>query len=186
MCIRDRGVQTPSSLPADQAETLGGTFKQLWAKNNPDMAEVFPDPATGQEIIQLTDAGANRIRMGTGERSKLFPQKNVKPAKQVLPTGKLPGDPGATVVKNTSGRVGKVEFDKVIEEAARNLASVPNVVDTTRAKILYSTLLPVLASGDHSGWQAEIFDIGPSKQRKFAGEFQGLSLIHISEPTRPY
>ena len=170
---RMQGVEVPKkSLPSrEQAETLGATFKEMWAKNNPDMVQVIPGGATGQTVYQLTDQGMDLFEKGEAERKLLFPKQHVKPAKQPLPTGKLPGDVGSTVVKQTSGRVGKVEFDPVIEEAKRNLAQVPNVVDKTRAKILYQTLLPILATADHESWMADIHSIGQKKLNEFQGQY---------------
>ena len=168
---RMQGVKVPEKLPAKEAEVLGATFKDMWALNNPKYVTRTPNPVTGLHEYQLTSAGDHALRLGTEDRKRLFPKVNVRPAKSPLPTGQLPGDVGQNVVRKVAGHsVGKPKFGKAIEEAMVNLAKVPNVVDKQRAKILYSTILPVLAAGDYNNWMAEINNIGPSKIQKYAAE----------------
>ena len=165
---RKQGVKVPEDLPQKEAETLGDAFKELWWRNNKPLMNRI-DGADGQTYFQLTGPGATALKNGAQERKRLFPKTNVRPSKTPLPGGKLPGDIGANVVKSATGKVGKdVKFGRVIEEAKQNLATVPNVVDKQRAKILFSTVLPVLQSGDHSTWMAEINNFGPSKLKKYA------------------
>ena len=164
---RLKGEKVPSKLPAKEAAVVGQVFKDMWARQNPSYVKKFKD-ADGVTVLQLTAEGADAIQAGDQERKRLFPKTKVKPAKTPLPTGKLPGDVGRNVVKNASGRVGKPEFSDVIEDARKNLATVPNVVDRQRGKILLSTILPVLQSRDHNSWMAEINNFGPSKLQKYA------------------
>ena len=170
---RMQGTKTPEKLPQKEAAVLGDAFKELWAKNNPTLVNRFVDPSTQQVYYQLTSAGQSNLEAGATDRKRLFPKTNVRPAKIPLKSGQLPGDIGQNVVKDASGKVGKVGFGKVMQEARRNLAQVPNVVDKQRAKILYSTILPVLQSGNHDSWQAEINNFGPSKIQKYAAAKAG-------------
>ena len=163
---RMKGVKVPEKLPAKEAAVVGQVFKDVWAKQNPNYVKEFTQD--GVKVHQLTAEGQLALEQGAQFRKRIFPKQNVKPSKTPLPSGKLPGDVGANVVKNASGAVGKPEFSKVIENARRNLSTVPNVVDKQRAKILLSTVLPVLQSGDHSTWMAEINNFGPSKQQAYA------------------
>ena len=164
---RMQGVKVPEKLPGKEAETLGAVFKDMWATNNPELVERLRDPATGQMVYKLTSEGTKSLEAGQTERKRLFPKVKVRPAKTPLPSGQLPGDVGQNVARKVSGSVGKQEFGNVIKNAMTNLAQVPNVVDKQRAKILYSTILPVLQSKDHNNWMAEINNFGPSKIQKF-------------------
>ena len=164
---RIQGNPEPQKLPGKEAETLGATFKELWAIQNPKLVNKSIDPATNQYVYQLSAMGENVMAKGTESRKRLFPKKHVKPSKQPLPTGKLLGDTGANAVKRSSGSVGKQDFSKTINNAMTNLANVPNVVDKQRTKILYSTILPTLQTGDHNTWMAEINNFGPGKIAKF-------------------
>ena len=163
---RMKGVKVPEKLPAKEAAVVGQVFKDMWARQNPNYVQEFEQD--GVKVHQLTAEGQLALEQGAQFRKRIFPKQNVKPSKTPLPSGKLPGDVGANVVKNASGAVGKPEFSKVIENARRNLSTVPNVVDKQRAKILLSTVLPVLQSGDHSTWMAEINNFGPKKQQAYA------------------
>ena len=164
---RMQGVKVPEKLPKQEAETVGGVFKDMWAANNPDLVTKAVDPKTNQLVYQLTAQGQTSMQQGAADRKRLFPKQHVRPAKTPLPTGQLPGDIGENVVKPVAGAVGKPKFGNIIKQAMTNLAQVPNVVDKQRAKLLFSTILPVLQSGDHSSWQAEINNFGPSKLQKF-------------------
>ena len=174
---RAAGNPNPTKLESRQeAETLGAAFKHLWAEQNggdgpESLVRRGRDPKTGQTIYQLTALGEQAIKAGDGDRKRLFPNNKVKPAKQPLVAGKLPGDVGKNVAKRFSGAVGKQKFGEAIEVAMHNLGTVPNVVDKQRAKILLSTVLPVFRGGpggiSHNSWQAEINNIGESKLLKF-------------------
>ena len=164
---RMNGVNVPEKLPQKEAETLGAAFKHLWAASNPELVTRAVDPKTQQIVYQLTAAGEKNLKDGEADRKRLFPKQNVRPAKQPLQRGQLPGDVGQNVARRVSGSVGKQEFGKVIQGAMNNMAQVPNVVDKQRAKILFQSILPVLRDGSHDTWQAEINNIGPSKIQKF-------------------
>ena len=164
---RVQGVQEPSKLPRKEAETLGATFKDMWAQQNDRLVTKAIDPATNQYVYQLSAMGENVMAKSAEDRKRLFPKKHVKPSKMPLEQGYLLGDTGANAVKRSSGAVGKPDFSKTINNAMTNLANVPNVVDKQRAKILFATTLPTLKSGDHNTWQAEINNFGPGKIKKF-------------------
>ena len=165
---RAKGVPVPDRLPQKEAETLAAAYKHMWAESNPNLVRYGVDPKTQQRTYQLTAEGETALREGEEYRKRLFPKTNVRPAKQPLVTGKLPGDVGATQVKDVAGKaVGKAKFGRVIESAMENLGQVANVVDKQRAKILFATVLPVLRDGNHESWQAEINNMGKSKLDKF-------------------
>ena len=179
---RSQGVAAPDKLPQKEAETLGDAYKEMWARTNPNLVNRFVDPSTRQAYYQLTAEGQRSMEAGATDRKRMFPKANVRPSKTPLPEGQLPGDIGQNVTKKVSGRVGSQQFGGVIQEATRNLATVPNVVDKQRAKILYSTILPVLASGDHTTWQAEINNFGPSKLQKYAAALKDQQRRQATDP----
>ena len=84
------------------------------------------DPATGQFVYQLTAEGESALKDGEADRKRLFPKQSVRPAKQPLRTGQLPGDVGQNVARKVSGGKGKQDFGRTIEAAMTNLAQVPN------------------------------------------------------------
>ena len=165
---RLKGNQSPEKAQnRREAEVLGATFKELWARNNPDLVNSIIDPKTGQKVYKPTPLGERALQDGTGTRKKLFPTVNVKPAKQPLQDSRLPGDVGQNVVKRASGKLQGQKFGKEIPSAIHNLGQVPNVVDKQRAKILFTTALPIFANGNHNSWQADINNIGQGKINKF-------------------
>ena len=179
---RAQGIPTPEKLPPKEAETLGDAYKEMWARTNPNLVNRFVDPGTRQAYYQLTAEGQRSMEAGAVERKRMFPKANVRPSKTPLPQGQLPGDIGQNVTKRVSGKVGKQQFSNTIQEATRNLATVPNVVDKQRAKILYSTILPVLLSGDHNTWMAEINNFGPSKLKKYAAALKDQQRKKATDP----
>ncbi len=164
---RLKGVPEPEKLPAKEAETLGDAFKMMWAGQNPDLARVVRDTKDNQKYIELTPMGEDVLALGKSDRARLFPSKNVKPAKIPLKYGELPGDTGANEVKAVQGKVGKQDYSQVHKEAMRNLAQVPNVVNRNRMKVLFSTALPILKGLNDpktfDNWQATINNIGNDK-----------------------
>ena len=172
---RLKGNPEPEKIPQKEAETLGDAFKMMWAGQNPDLARVVRDPKDNQKYIELTPVGEDVLAAGASDRKRLFPSKNVRPAKQPLKTGVLPGDTGANVVKQAQGSVsgaeGKQDFGKIHKDAMRNLAQVPNVVNKTRMKILFATALPVLQNlndpESFGNWQATINNLGINKLKKY-------------------
>ena len=169
---RMTGNKNPENdMSQQEAETLGAAFKHMWAEQNKTLVTRTPDPKTGQFVYQLTADGEKLMEKGKIDRARLFPTNRVKPSKQPLPTGQLPGDTGKNVARKVSGAVGNVNFGKTIQHAMNNLAQVPNVVDKQRGKILLSTILPALA-GDTNTWMADIHNIGPSKWQQFNAQLQ--------------
>ena len=164
---RLKGNEVPEKLPTKEAETLGDTFKMMWAAQNPELVNVTRDPKTNQKYLELTPQGEDVLAKGQADRKRLFPTTQVRPAKNPLRTGQLPGDVGQNVVKRVQGSVGKQKFGNVIEDAMKNLAQVPNVVDKQRMKILFSTALPTLQTMNFDSWQATINNIGSDKRAKY-------------------
>jgi len=164
---RLKGREVPEKIPTKEAETLGDTFKMMWAAQNPELVNVTRDPKTNQKYLELTPQGEDVLAQGQADRKRLFPTTQVKPAKNPLKTGQLPGDVGQNVAKRVQGSVGKQKFGKVIEGAMQNLAQVPNVVDKQRMKILFSTALPTLKTMNFDSWQATINNIGADKRAKY-------------------
>ena len=165
-------ADTGRKLPAKEAAILGAAFKDMWARQNPNYIEEIPNP-DGPKTYQLTSEGQTALEQGAQLRARVFNRKNVRPAKTPIQSGKLPGQVESKV-KDASGRIGDAKFGAVINEARKNFAQVPNVVDKQRAKILLSTILPVLtdptASRDPNhpnAWMAEINNIGPDKYRTY-------------------
>ena len=169
---RLKGEEVPAKIPAKEAESLGDAFKMMWAAQNPDLVNVTRDPVTRQNYLELTPQGEDVLAQGKFDRKRLFPSKNVKPAKTPLKAGQLPGDTGQNVVKGVQGGVGKQDFGKTLKEAMRNLANVPNVVDPQRLKILYATALPILQNLQNpetfNDWRATINNVGSDKVAKYA------------------
>ena len=167
---RLKGREVPEKIPTKEAETLGDAFKMMWVAQNPNLAKVTTDNKTNQNYIELTPEGEDVLAQGQSDRKRLFPTANVRPAKNPLKAGQLPGDVGQNVVKRVQGSVGKQTFGKTIEDAMKNLAQVPNVVDKQRMKILFSTALPVLKTMNEGGidrWEATINNIGSDKRAKY-------------------
>lgn len=176
---RLQGVKVPERASQKEAEALGDTFKLMWALENPSLVEVSKDLGDGtrQGGYRLTAQGERALADGKAFRGKLFPKINVRPSKFKPEGGKLPGDVGANVAKQELGKVGKGNvssglYGKKIPEAMENLSTVGNMVHERSAMVMLATVLPVLASGDHTTWMAEINNMGPSKLNKFAGKAQ--------------
>ena len=170
---RLKGAEVPSKLPPKEAAVLGDAFKTLWQKQNPNLAVVGWDKGnTNQKYIQLTSEGEDVLAAGKADRARLFPSKNVRPAKIPLREGELPGDIGENIVRKKQGSVGKTQqFGKEIREAMKNLAQVPNVVDGQRLAILYATALPILQNLQDpetiNDWRATINNIGSDKRAQY-------------------
>ena len=171
--LRQTGQDINTPIPQAEAETLGDAFKEMWAVSNPTMVNRVENRADrAQTGYQLTAEGVAKLTQGNQLRKRMFPKTNVRPSKKALPSGKLPGDVGATQVKKASGKVGQVNFSNTIEDAMKNLSTVPNVVDKQRGKILFATVLPVLAgavdtSDPVNGWKATINNVGQDKVDSF-------------------
>ena len=168
---RLKGKEVPDKIPPKEAETLGDAFKMMWAAQNPDLVNVTRDPNSNQKFLELTPQGEDVLASGVADRKRLFPPKNIRPAKTPLRTGQLPGDVGQNVARKVQGGVGQQKFEKTLEDSMRNLAQVPNVVDKQRMKILFATALPVLQNfqdpNAYNDWRATINNIGSDKVAKY-------------------
>ena len=171
---RLKGNTIPDKIPAKEAESVGDAFKMMWAAQNPELVSVTRDPATQQNYLELTPQGEDVLASGATDRKRLFPSKNVKPAKIPLKAGQLPGDTGQNVVRGVQGGVGRQDFGKTLKDSMRNLANVPNVVDNQRLKVLYATALPILQNlqkpETFNTWQATINNIGSDKVAQYAAK----------------
>ena len=164
---RLKGNEVPNKIPPKEAETLGDAMKMMWAAQNPDLVNVTRDPQSNQKFLELTPQGEDVLAKGTGDRRRLFPTQQVRPAKIPLKFGQLPGDTGETQVKRVQGKVGKQAFGDVLEQSMRNLSQVPNVVDKQRLRILYATALPTLRDLNFDTYAAKINNIGADKRAKY-------------------
>lgn len=172
------GNETPQKIPTKEAETLGDVFKTMWAVQNPNLVNVVRDTKTRQNYYELTPEGEDVLAKGVDTRRRLFPSKNVRPAKNPPPKGRLTGDVGDNEVKNVQGQVGKQSFGKVIEQSMHNMSQIPNVVDKQRLRILYSTALPILQSGDFSNPIANLHNVGPAKVAEYTA-IHGPELANV-------
>ena len=157
-----------TDIPREEAETLGDAFKNMWINSLPPGA-VSIVPHNNQNFIQVSKTGAELLKSSREYRKKLFPTEHVRPAKNasVLKHGQLPGELGRRVVTKIKAKAGVPADLKVIKEATENMASVPNVVDPQRMKILFATILPALAAGNDGGNFANAYGIGPKAAQKF-------------------
>ena len=171
---RAQGIEEPKKIPNVEAETLGDALKMMWVHQNPQLARVVKGP-NNQKYIQLTSVGEDVLSTGASDRKRLFPSKNVRPAKTPLKKGSLPGDTGATQVRDVLGGAssagGPQKISREHREATRNLATIPNVVNKQRMKLLFSTALPVLQNIQNpdkvNTWEADANDIGEKKFKKY-------------------
>ena len=123
-------------------------------------------PGSQENFWQLSAQGATLLNKGEQYRKRMFPKFHVRPAKNPPPTGQLLGDVGENVVRRTSGRLKDQKLNpesRMLDQAKKNLSSIPNVVNIQRGKILMQTLLPMLQGGDFLGWQGDISGMGQSK-----------------------
>ena len=158
--------RTPEPLSKEEATTLGHAFKALYSAANPDM--VKPIKVGDQVHYQFTPEGLDALQMGNQKRKRMFPQLHVRPQKTATP---LTGDVAAET-KDYLGAVKKPAGQKILKQAINNMNQVPNVVDKQRAKILLSTILPVLSATSEldptlADAFSEINNVGPSKQAQF-------------------
>ena len=117
------------------------------------------DPATGRDVYTLTPEGQKALATNREFRKRIFPSENVKPLKNPLPPEDKPQGVGQTL-KGLAGPMDNKKVGDRLNQARHNLSSVGQVVDKNRAKLLYSTLLPALQSGDYTTWQAGANGIG--------------------------
>lgn len=160
--------ETTDVLTPDEATLLGDAAKEMFAVANPDLVQRQVTPGKQTEFV-LTPQGADAMTKTERTRKRLFPKQDVRPATQPLPSGKLPGE-AKNYTKSITGEIKPRADSAMIEEAKRNAASVANVVDRQREKILYMTALPILQAGpkfdDPSlALFSEINNVGPSKMQ---------------------
>ena len=127
-------------------------------------------PQTRQKYLELTPQGEDVLAKGTGDRRRLFPTQQVRPAKTPLKRGQSPGDVGQNVAKRLQGQVGDQRPNRLLQESMSNLAQVPNVVDVQRMKILYATALPALRELNFRGMGATINSIGENKLAEYTAK----------------
>lgn len=154
-------------LTPEQATLLGDMAKEMYfqANNTFDGEQIMTRALTpdGQIAFTWTKHGATLLAKGEADRKRMFPKNNVRPAKTPLPKGQLVGE-GRRITRSVSGRTGKVEGAKTINDAMRNLNQVANVVDPQRLKVLLATALPVLQGAvDPNHPFAVINHVGQSK-----------------------
>ena len=167
--LEGRPTDDYQDLPSKEATTLGDAFKEMWAISNPDLVRKSELDENGQRHFQLTPEGVQAMKNSSRERKRLLPKVNVRPAKAPTQTGQLPGETGRVATKRDTGKVKRpLVGAKVLNEATRNLNTVPNVVDKQRMKILWTTALPVLSGQlgiDHE--YAAINNMGDKQYGKF-------------------
>ncbi len=172
-----QGKQTDqyTDITDEQASLLGDVSKELYYETNKmDQGKQFlVRGATndGQVAFTLTKHGADRLKMGSIKRKKMFPKQHVRPSKTPLPAGRLVGE-GKTYTKRVSSKVRKpLSGAHVLEQAMTNLNKVPNVVDKQRLKVLLATALPVLKGEvDPNHVFATINHVGQDKVNDFAAK----------------
>jgi hypothetical protein len=176
-----QALASPDKLPRKEAETLGAAFKQLWADSNPTLVTRAVDPKTRQIVYGLTAEGEAAIKEGELDRKKIFPRQIVRPQK--VPNQMAGTDVGKNVVRAVSGGKSGQKMGRIINQAIDNLGQVGHVVDKQRMKILYSTVLATLVTGDYSTWQAEINNVGQSRMDNFnaAAKMQERKLANNPE-----
>ena len=164
-----------TDISDEQASLLGDVSKELYYEaNKTDMGQQFlvrGKTNDGQVAFTLTKHGADRLKQGDTKRKRMFPKQHVRPAKTVLPGGRLVGE-GKTYTKRVSSKVRKpIAGAEVLTQAMTNLNKVANVVDPQRLKILLATALPVLkgeVQPDHPF--AAINHVGQDKVNDFTAK----------------
>ena len=138
----------PVELSKDEATVLGDAVLQTFVALNGGfndgpvlIAPVFEEGGVtrGPKRYQLTPLGVETFAKGNTQRKKLFPKKIVRPLKSPPVGGKLIGQ-----TKEAVKPVKKMVNDDQRKEAARNLSSVPHVVDKDRSRLLLTTFLSTL------------------------------------------
>ena len=180
----EQGLPTDqyADISQEEATVLGHAFKKMYHDVNPEIVKEVDLPGGRLKAYELTAHGAEMMRNGKTDRERMFPKHQVRPSKVPTKSGQLPGEVGRTVVRQKTGAVKRGHVgDATLKEATRNMNKVANIVDTQRMRILFSTILPVLADqlppGDSLGdAYSEINNIGESTASKFrAAEKTALS-----------
>ena len=146
---RIQGAETTTKIDAGKATLIGDAMMKAYAAANPDMLVPIKEATVGgnkKNVYQVTAFGAEMINRGSRELKRVFPKNNFRPLKN-KEVGEAKGE-ARNEVKAQSGKVGKVDWDKTIKEAMKNLSTIPNVVDRTRLNIALSTILPLLQAAN--------------------------------------
>ena len=159
-------LRTPVKLTQKESETLGAAYKELWAQSNPDLVISYQDKTTKQNVYQLTQEGEIVLEKGMADRKLLFPSLNVRPNKNPSPLG-IKGTGVGSKKKERTGGIFLQKMGSILTSAKANLSTIGHRVDPQRSKLILSTILPVLATGDSTTWQAEINGIGDSKLAEY-------------------
>ena len=182
-----------TDLPREEAARLGDFAKEIYAYSMGDNVQLYKD-TSGNQVFGFSPKLAKQFADSKAYRDTLFKKNVVRPLKARSETGKAVGE-GQKTRKSETGKVGKGKItSREHEEARRNQASVPHVVDKTRLKILLSTLLPALMNGPTKFGQdvitdtlANINNIGPDKFRQFqaASKVKNSKLLANEAPYNP-
>ena len=158
-----------SDIAPEQAALLGDAFKEMYAIANPNYLQRVEPELGGHVTFQLTPEGAQRLNdpMAKLKRGMMFPGVNVRPSKSPI-GGQLQSEVGRVATRKRSGKVKGVPAGAdVIEEAAKNLSTVPNVVDKKRMKILFLATLPALRGDPEGDLGRDINGLGAKQVAKF-------------------
>lgn len=182
-----------TDLPREEAARLGDFAKEIFAFSMGDDMPLYQD-TSGKTVYSISPNLAKQFADSKAYRDTLFKKNIVKPLKAPSKTGKAIGE-GQKTRKSETGKIGKGRTtSREHEEARRNQASVPHVVDKTRLKILLSTLLPALMNGPQKFGQDELQDIlaninniGPDKYQQFvaASNIKNSKLLANEAPYNP-
>ena len=170
--VKETRGESESNLSEEQATLLGDMFKEVYAKANPDM--VNRKQVGSQVQFELTNVGVEKMNDSSTARRLMFPKEHVRTLKSPSPTGRQVGE-GKKITKKVTGakkskkNKRKAENHRRTNQAVKNLASIPNVVDKQREKILYSTMLPVLQGAQNplSDLFGTVNNLGQAQANKF-------------------
>tara|TARA_R110000851_G_scaffold30171_2_gene82406 strand:+ start:1273 stop:4668 length:3396 start_codon:yes stop_codon:yes gene_type:complete len=138
----------PVEISKDEATVLGDAVMKTFVAINGGfnneavlIAPVFEEGGVtrGPKRYQLTPLGIETFAKGNTQRKKLFPKQVVRPLKSIPVGGRVIGQ-AKELVKGVKSMVN----DAQRKEAARNLSTVPHVVDKNRSRLLLTTFLAAL------------------------------------------
>lgn len=177
-------LDSPTKLSVKEAEVLGAAAKDIWTDNNRNLVDRVNEstgvgPKTQTKYI-LTPEGENVLSEGQYARAALFPSLKVKPLR--APGGFAETDMGKNVLRKVAGADPGQKFGNETQEAIAHLESIGNRVNMRRAKIMLSTLLPVLAAKNDMplDWAADMYNIGNKKRDMFIAS-SNLETIMIED-----
>lgn len=161
-----------TNLTREEAETLGGAFKELYANLNPDMITRLDgayNEVTGkkdQSTFQLSESGRLNLIQGKERRASIFSKQVIKPLSAPQPGGTIDEGDLASFTKVVLGNLGQKESEFTLK-AMKNASTVAHIVDKRRGKIMMATLLGHLQSPDVTTWESEVHGMGESKSNEF-------------------